>query len=114
MVIEKKASGAPLIQELAHAGIYVHEVAPSRSTDKITRTHAVADLFRSGAIFAPLGYRWVEQVRDEMAGFPLAPYDDLHDAAVWGLLRLRQGSLIHLGSDEEDRDWQPRPFTQYY
>jgi hypothetical protein len=50
-----------------------------------------------------------------MAAFPQGEYDDLHDAAVWGLLRLRQGNLIRLGTDEEDDpDWKPRPPTKYY
>ena len=79
------------------------------------RTNAVADLFSGGAIWAPLGRRWVEQVREEMAAYPVGEFDDLHDAGVWGLLRIRQGNLIHLGGDEEDEDdWQPRPATKYY
>lgn len=114
LVIEKKASGLPLIQELYRAGIYVSECNAARSNDKITRTHAVADLFSTGAIWAPLGLRWVEAVRDEMAAFPVAQADDLHDAAVWGLLRLRSGNLIHIGSDSEDEEWSPRPATRYY
>jgi predicted phage terminase large subunit-like protein len=115
LVIEKKASGQPLTQELYRAGIYVTEMNASRANDKVTRTNAVADLFSAGAIWAPLGCRWVEQVRDQMAAFPIAQDNDMHDAAVWGLLRLRQGNLIHLGSDsEEDSEWQPRPATKYY
>lgn len=114
LVVERKASGGPLIQELHRAGIYVYEMSASRANDKLTRTHAVADLFRSGAIWAPLGYRWVEQVRDEMASFPMGQYDDLHDACVWALLRLRQGNLIRIGSDEEDEEYKPRAPTRYY
>jgi predicted phage terminase large subunit-like protein len=114
LVIEKKASGGPLIQELFHAGLYAQEMNPSRSQDKVARTNAVADLFASGMIWAPLGQRWVEQVREEMAAFPHGEYDDLHDAGVWGLLRLRMGNLIHLGSDEEDEEWQPRPARKFY
>lgn len=117
LVIEKKASGGPLIQELHRAGIYVSDMGatPSRSADKVVRTNAIADLFSAGAIWAPLGHRWVEQVREEMAQFPLGEFDDLHDAAVWGLLRLRQGGLVHLGTDQEDEeDWQPRAATKYY
>ena len=115
LVVEKKASGQPLTQELFRAGIFVTEMNVSRSNDKVSRTNAVADLFSSGAIWAPLGSRWVEELRDEMASFPSAVDNDLHDAAVWGLLRLRQGNLIHLGSDwEDDEEWQPRPATQYY
>lgn len=114
LVVEKKASGQPLTQELYRAGIFVTEMNVSRANDKVSRTNAVADLFSSGAIWAPLGYRWSEEVRDEMASFPAAVDNDLHDAAVWGLLRLRQGNLIHLGSDMEDEEWTPRPLTKYY
>ena len=120
LVIERKAAGEPLVQELYRAGIYVSDAAgamgsPGRSSDKVTRTNAIADLFSSGAVYAPLGQRWVEQVRHEMATFPLGEYDDLHDAAVWALLRIRHGNLVRLGSDEEDdRDWNPRPPTKYY
>lgn len=117
LVIERKAAGEPLIQELFRAGIYTSDVAiPSRANDKVMRTNAVADMFSSGAIYAPLGHRWVEQVRHEMATFPMGEFDDLHDAAVWGLLRIRQGNLIHLGTDEEDLEgeWKPRPPTKYY
>ena len=114
LVVEKKASGQPLTQELFRAGIFVTEMSPSRSNDKVARTNAVADLFSSGAVWAPLGYRWVEEVRGEMAAFPVAVDNDLHDAMVWALLRLRQGNLIHLGSDWEDDDWTPRPATKYY
>jgi hypothetical protein len=41
---------------------------------------------------------WVEQVRDEMAAFPNGENDDLHDAAVYGLLRIRQGGLMRLST----------------
>src|SRR5262249_41532643 len=89
-------SGGPLTQELHQSGIYVSDMnsALSRCNNTIVRTNAVADLSSSGMIWAPLGQRWVEQVRHEMAAFPTGEFDDLHDAAVWGLLRLRNGNLI--------------------
>ena len=105
-------AGEPLIpRTVPRRSIYVSDagVTPGRSSDKVMRTNAVADLFSSGAVYAPLGHRWVEQVGDEMGAFPLGEFDDLHDAAVWGLLRIRQGNLIHLGTDEEDlEEWKPR------
>jgi hypothetical protein len=55
----------------------------------------------------------VEQVRDEMASFPYGENDDLHDAAVYGLLRIRQGGLMRLSSDIE-YEYQPRPPIEYY
>ena len=65
LLIENKGTGQPLIQELLRAGIFAQEANPDRGSDKVTRTNAVADLFKSGLVWAPLGLRWVEHVRDE-------------------------------------------------
>ena len=46
MIVEKKASGAPLIFELRSMGIPVTEFTPSRGQDKIARVNAVTDLLR--------------------------------------------------------------------
>ncbi len=51
MIVEKKASGAPLIFELRAMGIPVTEFTPSRGQDKIARANAVTDLFASGSIW---------------------------------------------------------------
>jgi hypothetical protein len=67
------------------------------------RTSAVADLFKSGLVWAPLGVRWVEQVRDEMAAFPNGENDDLHDAGVYGLLRILQGGLMRFFKRHRNR-----------
>jgi predicted phage terminase large subunit-like protein len=115
LLIEKKASGGPLIDELWRSGIYAQETNPSRSQDKVMRTNSIADMFACGLIWAPLHLRWALDVVEEMAAFPNGEYDDLHDAAVWGLMRLRRGNLIRLNGDPgEDDDWQPRGRRQYY
>lgn len=62
MVVEKKASGAPLIFELRAMGIPVTEFTPSRGQDKIARVNAVTDLFASGVIWTP-PKRWAEEDR---------------------------------------------------
>ena len=99
--IEDKGTGQPLIQELLRAGIFAQEANPHHGSDKVMRTNAVADLFKSGLVWAPLGLRWVEQVRDEMSAFPHGENDDLHDAAVYSLVRIRQGGLMRLSTDLE-------------
>jgi predicted phage terminase large subunit-like protein len=115
LVIERGAAGLPLIQELWRAGVPTYEANPSRTKDKLTRTHAVADLFHSGMVWAPLRSRWVTDVVEEMAAFPNGANDDLHDAAVWGLLRIREGNFIRTASDEtEEEEYQPRPRREYY
>jgi hypothetical protein len=65
-------------------------------------------------VWAPLGLKWVEEVRDEMSAFPFGANDDLHDAAVYGLLHIRNGGLLRLSLDLEEEEYIPRPVRQYY
>jgi hypothetical protein len=51
---------------------------------------------------------------EECAQFPYGSNDDLLDAAVYGLLRIRQGGLMRLPTDEEDEEWRPRRSAEYY
>ena len=107
-VVEKKAAGAPLIQELRKMGIPVQETNPSRGNDKITRVNAIADLFASGMVWAP-DTRWAREVIEEIASFPNGENDDYVDTTSQALLRFRQGGFISLESDEPD---EPRYFRR--
>jgi predicted phage terminase large subunit-like protein len=78
IIIEKKASGAPLIYEMRAMGIPVQEFTPTRGNDKISRLNAVSDLFASGRVWAPAS-RWAEEVIDEVAEFPAGTHDDYVD-----------------------------------
>jgi predicted phage terminase large subunit-like protein len=100
-IVEKKAAGAPLIQELRAMGIPVQEFSPSRGNDKNVRLNAVADLFTSGKVWAP-DTRWAREVIEEVATFPVGSYDDFVDTTSQALLRFRQGGFITLESDEKD------------
>jgi hypothetical protein len=40
-------------------------------------------------------------------------FDDLHDAAVLGLLRLRRGGF-RIARDKEEEEWRPRVAREYY
>ena len=100
-IVEKKAAGAPLIQELRAMGIPVQEFSPSRGNDKTVRVNAVADLFSSGKVWAP-DTRWAREVIEEMAAFPVGEHDDFVDTTTQALLRFRQGGFISLDTDERD------------
>ncbi len=100
-LVEKKAAGAPLIQELRNMGIPVSEFTPSRGNDKIVRVNAIADLFQSGKVWAP-DTRWAREVIEEVASFPNGDNDDYVDTTSQALIRFRQGGLIPLESDEKD------------
>ena len=101
IIIEKKASGAPLIYEMRAMGIPVQEFTPSRGNDKITRLNSVSDLFASGIVWAP-NRSWAEEVIDEVASFPAGEHDDYVDSVSLALMRFRKGGFIRLPSDEAD------------
>ena len=100
-IVEKKAAGGPLIQELRRMGIPVQEFTPSRGNDKMVRVNAVADLFASGKVWAP-DTRWARDVIEELAAFPVGEHDDFVDTTTQALLRYRQGGFINLDSDMAD------------
>jgi predicted phage terminase large subunit-like protein len=101
IIVEKKASGAPLIYEMRAMGIPVQEYTPSRGNDKFSRLNSVADLFASGRVWAP-NRSWAEEVIDEVASFPSAEHDDYTDSVSLALMRFRQGGYIRTTLDEED------------
>jgi len=103
VIIEKKASGAPLIYELRRMGLPVQEFTPSKGNDKVTRLNAIADIFASGKVWAP-DKRWAEEVIDEVASFPAGRNDDLVDCVSLALARFRQGGLIGTVNDKMYED----------
>jgi predicted phage terminase large subunit-like protein len=114
-IIEKKASGGPLIQELRRMGIPIQEFTPSRGNDKIARLNAVSDLFASGRVWIP-DRRWAKDVVEEIAAFPVGEHDDYVDTTTQALLRYRQGGFINLNTDERDDDltYKYRRRAAYY
>ena len=113
MIVEAKASGAPLIFELRAMGIPVTEFTPSRGQDKIARANAVSDLFASGVVWCP-PTRWAEEVVEECAAFPAGEHDDLVDSTTQALLRFRQGGWIRSAMDEWDDEPSYRRPVEYY
>ena len=101
IIIEKKASGAPLIYEMRAMGIPVQEFTPSRGNDKISRLNAVSDLFASGRVWAPATH-WAEEVIDEVASFPGGEHDDYVDSLSLALMRFRKGGYVTTELDAED------------
>ena len=101
VIIEKKASGAPLIYEMRAMGIPVQEFTPSRGNDKISRLNAVSDLFASGRVWAP-ATRWAEEVIEEVASFPGSEHDDYVDTVSMAMMRFRKGGYITTNLDEPD------------
>ncbi len=120
VIIEAKASGAPLIQELRMSGIPVQDFTPVRgkagqSNDKVARTNAVTDILASGMVWACREHRYAQEVIDSCAEFPNGEHDDLVDCVVMALTRFRSGGFIELATDDyDDEPKQIRRQVAYY
>lgn len=101
LIVEKKASGISLYQELRRMGVPVQEFTPSKGNDKITRLNAVSDIIASGKVWVP-NTRWADELVDEIASFPSGEHDDLVDATTLALARFRNGGFLRLPSDQPD------------
>jgi predicted phage terminase large subunit-like protein len=113
IIIEKKASGAPLIYELRAMGIPVQDFTPSKGNDKISRLNAVSDIFASGRVWIP-GTNWAEEVVDEVASFPGGEHDDYVDSVSMALMRFRRGGYIRTDLDEPEEVKEFRRKREYY
>ena len=98
VLIEAKASGWSLIQELQRAGIPITPFNPKKA-DKKTRAHSVTPLFESGRVWYPSSKYWAEDVINQCAQFPSSNYDDLVDSTTPALMRLRQGLFVEHPQD---------------
>ena len=113
VIIEAKASGTPLTQELRAMGIPVMNFSPGKGQDKHARVNAVAPLFESGMIWAP-EKSFSEEIIEECAQFPNGEHDDLVDSMTQALLRFRQGGFIGHPEDYEEEDSGYRRRYVYY
>ena len=100
-IVEKKSNGAALYQEMRRMGIPVGEFTPGKGQDKISRVNSVADLFRSGIVWAP-DKRWAHELIEECNDFPSGANDDQVDSTTMALMRFRQGGFIRLPNDEPE------------
>ena len=113
VLIEAKASGTPLTDELRTMGIPVVNYTPSKGRDKHTRMHMVAPIFESGKVWAP-EKKFSEEVIEECAAFPNGEHDDFCDSMSMALIRYRKGGFLRLDSDEEEDELIERPQARQY
>ena len=113
VIVEAKASGLPLTQELRQTGIPVVNFTPSKGADKVTRVHSVSPLFEAGMVWAP-DEIFADEMIEEVAAFPNGEYDDLVDSMTQALMRYRQGNFVRLPSDDwEDQEVSLKVHSYY-
>jgi predicted phage terminase large subunit-like protein len=105
VLIEKRASGQSLIQDMRRSGVPVVTYTPER--DKVSRTHSVAPMFEGGLVFT-LDEDWTKSVIEESSQFPYGKHDDIHDTCIQALMRMRDGFLVTHPDDPEDDDYDEK------
>ncbi|MEL0116884.1 MAG: phage terminase large subunit [Pelagibacteraceae bacterium] len=92
-VIEKKASGQSLIQDMRRTRIPVLEYMPDR--DKVSRVYAASPFMEAGKVWIP-NTEWAEALYDEAIQFPNAAHDDMVDCMTMAIIYMRDSwNLIH-------------------
>jgi predicted phage terminase large subunit-like protein len=81
VLIEDKASGTQLIQELTREGLYaVTRYKPQ--SDKVMRMHAQTAMIENGFVRVPAKAPWLAQYLSEMTIFPNGRHDDQVDSTA--------------------------------
>jgi len=79
VLIEDKASGQSLIQDLKISGFNnIKSIKPS--LDKITRFASVTHLFESGTVLLPAQAAFSRIITSEITNFPNGKHDDIVDS----------------------------------
>lgn len=104
VLIEKKASGQSLIQELRRAKVPVTAWNPDKYGSKLLRTHAASVVFEQGCVFYPKGKGWAQEVITHCAAFPKGGDDDLHDTVIQAAIWLRRTYHLELMDEDEEEE----------
>jgi predicted phage terminase large subunit-like protein len=91
VLIEDKASGTQLIQDLradGHLMVKPYEAPPQ--TDKVMRLHAQTAVFEGGKVLLPASASWLTEYERELTAFPGTKFDDQVDSTTQALDYLGQ------------------------
>ena len=116
VLIEAKATGTTLQQELRRVGIPVTMYSPGgrrAGQDKVSRANSIAPILESGMVWAP-HTNWADDLIEECAAFPNGDNDDMVDSTTQALMRFRAGNFIYLDSDEDFDDESQEIVAEYY
>ncbi len=94
ILIEDKASGTQLIQELIEEGVYgVTRYEPTM--EKVMRLNSITSTIENGFVYLPTTGDWLPGYVHELTTFPGAKYDDQADSTSQALDWLKQGTHVY-------------------
>jgi predicted phage terminase large subunit-like protein len=85
VLVEDKASGTQLIQELRAGHFSKVKEAPPMDGDKIMRLHSQTAKIEGGFVLFPKEAHWLDTYLAELISFPNSKYDDQVDSTVFAL-----------------------------
>lgn len=85
VLVEDRASGSSLIQELRAEGFSLVQAAPVLDGDKRMRLRAQTARIEGGFVLFPKKAGWLETYLSELLSFPVSKYDDQVDSTVFAL-----------------------------
>ena len=108
ILVEDKASGISLIQDMQRAHLPVRAYNPGRA-DKVQRLSIVANIIAHGRVWIPessvrRGYvrDWAEGFVSQICSFPEATHDDYVDACTQALRYLRDAGFLTIDAPPRD------------
>ena len=111
VLIEDKAAGISLIQELRAAHLPVRGWNPGRA-DKMQRLQITASIFSSGRIWLPESSQrkgfvrdWCEGFLSQICSFPDAAHDDYVDSATQAMRFLKDTGWLDINPPPEEDDY---------
>jgi predicted phage terminase large subunit-like protein len=94
IVIEDKASGTQLIQELAYEGVYnIQRYQPGPNQDKVMRMYSCCNVIENGFVYLPEKADWLTEYMNELTVFPNGKYDDQVDSTSQAIDWIKRGYL---------------------
>ena len=111
-MVEKKASGQSLIQDMRRAGLPVMEYNPDR--DKVSRVYAASPIMEAGRLWIPKNKKWADDLIEELIRFPNAAHDDQVDALTMAVHYLKESWHLTHPDDPDLEDEPSEPKSTYW
>ena len=93
ILIEYKASGTQLIQELLYEGVHgITQYTPKM--DKVMRLHSVTNTIENGFVYLPEKAAWLADYLHELTTFPNGRYDDQADSTSQALEWIKDRTML--------------------